>query len=430
MKIAYCLPDENWIDGVRGEDPEDAAHIQQKYISEGLQALGHTITFFAPRDLKDTVFSGPGDDVEVAPRSWTATGWFSLLRRMTWRFQQLLGIPYLNVFSNLCYADGLSRALAGQDLVFERNSLYNAGAARASKKLGLPYVVFFDADQVKELEYLGTPLSGWLLRRAHGLLRENLKAACRIICVSGPSGEHLREDWGIPNERIVIIPNAVDTRRFRPDPQVKISSTFLPGAENDPLIIFVGNFYKWHDIRTLLEAFSIVLKSHPTAHLALVGDGAERGRMISCSRDLGIDQNVLFTGRVPHAEIPGLINAADIAVVPVPAMKQDLWLSPMKLYEYMSSGKPVIATSTGQIREVIRDGENGFLVPAADASELAAAVDRLISDPALRLRLGNQARQDAISRHSWEMYIQQLEQVFGEIHRPRQASPTCISAPF
>ena len=92
-------------------------------------------------------------------------------------------------------------------------------------------------------------------------------------------------------------------------------------------------------------------------------------------------------------------------------MKQEMWLSPMKLFEYMASGKAVVASAMGQIVNVITDGENGLLVPAGDGQALAGAIHRLIADTDLRGRLGRQAREDAVNHHSWEQYLSHLEQI-------------------
>jgi glycosyltransferase involved in cell wall biosynthesis len=141
--------------------------------------------------------------------------------------------------------------------------------------------------------------------------------------------------------------------------------------------------------------------------------------MIQHASDLKIADAVIFTGYVTHAEVSSYVNAADIAVVPVPAMKQDMWLSPMKLFEYMASGKAVIASAMGQIVNVVNDGENGLLVPAGDKDALANSINKLIANPELRDTLGKQAREDALKNHSWEQYIPRLENVLNDVARGR-----------
>ncbi len=411
MKIAHCLPDQHWVEEMRGENPKDAAHIQQKYIAEGLRGRGRSVTWVAPQGLGDVCVSD-ANAAYLAPRTWSASSWFDLLGKAVWKIQQSLRIPYLNYFSNLRRYDACLRVLPGHDVVFERNALYNSGAAMACEKLRLPYVMFFDADQIAELDFMGKPLKGLLRWRAKRLLRYNLRVARRIICVSEIAKDHLMKTWNAPADKLVVLPNAVDVERFKPDPELGAQTRASLSLTTHPLLVFVGSFYQWHDVVALLKAFALVSKTHSEARLLLVGDGAERERMMRISVDLGLEGAAQFTGFVTHAEVVRYVNAADIAVVPVPSMKQEMWLSPMKLFEYMASGKATVASAMGQIKDVIRDGENGLLVPAGDEAALAGALERLIVDVALRVRLGRQAREDAVKDHSWEGYLSRLEDVF------------------
>ena len=127
---------------------------------------------------------------------------------------------------------------------------------------------------------------------------------------------------------------------------------------------------------------------------------------------LGIEPAVHFTGLVAHAAVPDLLAAADIAVVPYPSMPTELWLSPLKLFEYMAAGKAIVASAVGQLTDVIHEGHNGLLVAPGASQAMATALQRLLADPALCRRLGEQARLDAIRNHSWAHYLTCLESVF------------------
>lgn len=411
IKIAHCLPDQGWIEAMYGEEPKDAAIIQQKYIADGLCERGYSVTWFSPQGLDDVCVSD-SYGTRFAPRTWTANRWFELLGKVVWKIQQQFRVPYLNYFSNLRRYDAFVQILIGYDVVFERNSLYNSGIAMACKRLNLPYVMFFDADQIAELDFMGKPLTGLLRWRASNLLQYNLDVACRIICVSEQTKKHLMKTWHAPSDKIVVLPNAVDLERFKPDPNLAAQTRASLHLTDQPLLVFVGSFYRWHDIATLLKAFAIELKKHPDARLLMVGDGMDREAMMKLSDSLGMDGAVRFTGAVTHAEVSRYVNAADIAVVPIPTMKQEMWLSPMKLFEYMASGKAVIASAMGQVKDVLKDGENGMLVPAGDEAALADAVDLLIENAVLRIKLGKQARETAVQNHSWESYLLRLENVF------------------
>ncbi len=430
MKIAYCLPDENWINELRSAAPNDAAHIQQKYICEGLNSRRHSITTMAPRDLENVVYENGRAQVGIAKRSWTAASWFIILSKVFWKAQQIFGIPYLNVFSNLRHEDAYLQILPGHDVVFERNSIYSAAAGRAAARLGIPYILFWDADQVAELEYLGKPLTGGLLRRARMLTLENLHSAYAIICVSEISRDRLASYWQVPMKKIHVIPNGVDLSHFRPDPARRAEMRASLHWSDNPLVIFVGSFYPWHDVCTLLDAFAMVLNSHPAARLLLVGNGSEYSKMSAHAHDLGVDGKVLFTGSIPHEEVAGLIDAADIAVVPVPVMQRPMWLSPMKLFEYMASGKAIVASDLGQIAGVITEGKNGLLVPPGEAGALANSIGRLIADPSLRARLGEGAREDAAHNHSWATVIGKIEDILINSARPNPSLQEKKRTPF
>lgn len=411
LRIALCVPDLLPLRQVVRGQPADATYIVQAYIAAGLRARGHRLTFVAPLNLTETVCTGDLERPTVALRTWSRSRCFDLASRNAWRIQRGLGVPYLNVFSNYRRLDACRQCLPGHDLVYERNGLYNVAAAKACERLGLPYVVFFEADQIAEHGFMGRPLTGLLRWRARALLRYNLGAAACVICVSEAGKRHLMTNWNVPAEKIVVFPNAVDVERFRPDPEGRAQVRAALGLNANPMIMFVGNFFPWHDVATLLEAFGRVLAGYPHARLVLVGEGAERQAMMRRAAERGLGRAVQFTGVVPHADVPRYVAAADIAVVPYPRMHHELWLSPLKLFEYMASGVAVVASRLGQLTDVLQDGRNGLLVPPGDARAMAAAVARLLDDATLRARLGRQAREDAVRKHSWEQYVARLERV-------------------
>ena len=415
FRIAYCLPEHKCLHQVMGGEFTDPATITPGYVAAGLEARGHSLTFVAPSGLEETVCASDPRHLSVVPRTWSRSRWFDTASKVLWRVQRLLGIPYLNVFSNCRRLDACLRCLPGHDLVHERNALYNAGVAMACRQVRLPYVIFFDADQIAEYDFMGKPITGLLRWRAKRLLRYNLDVANCIICVSEAARRRLIATWNVPKEKIVVFRNAVDVQRFRPDLGARNEVRTSLGIDENPLIIFVGNFFAWHDVTALLEALPTVLGSYPHARLVLVGDGEERQKMMQYAAELGIGHAVQFTGLVAQTEVPRLLSAADVAVAPVPPMKHDLWLSPLKLFEYMASGKAVVASKVGQLAEVIQDGHNGLLVPPGDPAALAAALKKLIDDSVLRARLGQQAREDAVQKHSWEHYLLRLERVYAAV---------------
>jgi glycosyltransferase involved in cell wall biosynthesis len=413
MKIAFCVPEMKWLEQIMDGNPNDATSILLRYISSGLTVRGHQLSYFAPHDFQDIICSKDLRSVSVVPRSWSKTPLFQFSKKFSWSVQKILRIPYLNYYSNFAYLNAYLNCLKGHDVVYERVNLWSSAVASACNGLNLPYVLFFEADQIFELDYTGRKLVGLQRKRAAEILRYNLKSAQAIICVSEQAKTDLVKRWNVPQEKVVVFNNGVDVELFRSRPEEKLRIRAELGiADNAPLFLFLGSFYAWHDVSTLLEAFCQIHASVPQARLVLIGDGAHRQAMQDKAQELGIFQAVTFTGFVPHEEVPCFISAADVAVVPYPPMKQDLWLSPLKLFEFMASGVAIVASDMGQVSNVIENDVNGLLVPAGDSRELAVSMKRLVTDEALRLRLSKKAREDAEVKYSWSLYFQRMENLF------------------
>jgi glycosyltransferase involved in cell wall biosynthesis len=412
LHVALGFPEwQPFEQAMRGQ-AADATYVIQKVLARGLTRRGHFLLFVARNNLDDFVFTKDAGECQIGQRSWSAMPLFEWTSKLVWHVQRRLHIPYLNIFSNFRFFDAAVQNLEKIDIIYERNGLFNAGLAMAAKSLHLPYVIFFEADQIMELDLLEKPLTGLLRWRAEQLLRYNLRTAHCIVCVSEVGRRHLIDRWNVPADKTIVFPNAVDADQFKPDQMARMQIRESLNLGQSPAIIFVGNFYQWHDVDTLLKAFAEVLKIHPEARLILVGDGENRERMIETARTLNLTSAVHFTGIVPHSEVPRYMAAADIAVVPYPSMQQEIWLSPLKLFEYMSSEIAIVASAVDPVTNVLRDGVDGLLVPPGDVNRMACALIKLIKNPDLRSSLGKQARQEAIQNYSWENYLSRLECIF------------------
>lgn len=410
MRIAFSLPI------FKPADTSDSSFLHQMMLMEGLKRRGNTLSMIAPASLSDVVFTRNLSEPDLVRRTWSEAGWFKLASKAAWRLQRGLGVPYLNFFSNACLYDAALRCLPGQDLVHERNGLYKMGVAMACRRLRIPYLLFFDADDILEHDLFGKPLQGALRWRARQAIRYNLSAASRVICVSEAAKRHLIAAWQVPEDKIAVFVNGVNIERFRPDLEGRAAVRLKLGMDEDPLVIFVGSFFPYQDVHILLDAFARVRDQIPRARLLLVGEGEQYEQEMAYARELGLAESVHFTGFLPQADIPPLINAADVAVAPYTRLKDEQFLgSSLKIFEYMACGAAVIASDMGQIREVICNEGNGLLVPAGDCEGLASAMLRLLGDRQLCLQLGKQARRDAVQNYSWERYIRRLEEVYAAV---------------
>ena len=293
--------------------------------------------------------------------------------------------------------------------------MFSVGAALACKKRKIPYVLTVDADLLLEKAVSGTPLKGVHATAAAWSAKLTYKLADRIICVSSPAKEHLINEWAVDSEKIYVLPNGVDVSRFA---QLKKETQVTRkefGLDGKPVVMFVGGFQHWHGIDLLVRSFEYVLEKIPEAQLLLVGDGPVRLNIEHEIKQKQLENSVSLTGMIPHGLIPEMLSIADVVVIPYPQLPKELWFSPLKLYEYMAAGKAIVASNSGQIADVIHHGQNGLLIEPGDVVAQADAITSLLLDRNERDRLGQNARQQAIIKHSWKQYTHCLQEVYQSV---------------
>ncbi len=392
--------------------------ILAKHVIKGLGDRGHQLEILqldiGHRRVVHIPDAQQFQQKSYVPLSLTRNAAFMFVESGIRRFQRIFRMPYFAFFDSFRFYEACCQVLPYVDLCHEHSGLFSLGAALACRRLRIPYILMVDADPLLELSVVGSPLRGIHALVARWETRFIHQTADRIVCVSQPTKDHLMHVWQVPSEKIAVIPNGVDTDLFSPveNPQTVRDEYGLP---NVPSVVFTGSFQLWHGLDILTESFAYVLHTFPNAQLLLIGDGPARLIVERKCKALGIQHAVIFMGIRPHEEIPRLLGAADVAVVPYPRLPQELWFSPLKLYEYMAAGKAIIASRAGQIAEVIRDGDTGLLVPPGDAKALAFAIIELLKNPNERSRLGRRARQQAVDLHSWAQSIKRLEDVYQSV---------------
>jgi PEP-CTERM/exosortase A-associated glycosyltransferase len=179
---------------------------------------------------------------------------------------------------------------------------------------------------------------------------------------------------GVPAEKVTVIPNAVDVAMFRfaakPDEALKQQL----GLTGMTVLGFIGSFYAYEGLDLLIEALLRVLAARPDVRVLLVGGGPQEGPLRALAEQRGLRTRVLFTGRVPHAEVQRYYSIVDVLVYPRRSMRLTELVTPLKPLEAMAQGQLLVASDVGGHRELIRDGVNGFLCAPGSADALAEKV--------------------------------------------------------
>ena len=376
MTIVYAALDQR-VPGTLG----GSVHVQA--VAEGLAALGHQVHVLV--DQGGTWPSGPAHN----PVHWHV---------MTPPFGQAV----LRWTRAGAVAD-LARRV-GANVIMERYYNFGGEGVRAARRLGIPSVVEVNAPII---DYPGSTKS----RVDRALLFEPMRrwrdALCRGTDLFVTPSRGILPSWIDPS-KVLEAEWGADVDHFTPAATGPLPFTRDP---NRVLCVFAGAFRSWHGVVQLSASLArLHAQGEHRLGAVFIGDGPERAHAEYAARDV---PGVTFTGAVPHTDLPQCLAAADIGVAPFdPGKHKPLTLgfywSPLKIFEYMSSGLPVVAPRLPRIAHLVGDNEQGVLYDPADPRTLDAALVQL-TDDALRARLGRSARERAVAQYSWRAHCEHID---------------------
>ncbi len=362
----------------------DAQGVHIIEIVKAFRALGHSV------DVVSLVRTEDSPRRETAEQKAHMPAWQRLVRRIPLAYEAVQ-MAYNGVG---LWILGRRLRRGGVDFLYERYSLFNFTGVLAAKLWRIPLVLEVNSPLALEL---AEERAIRARRLAERMERAICNAATKVIVVTQPLKRILVSN-GVEGSKIVVMPNGVDPRRFQPDEDSGGLRRQL-GLEGRAVIGFVGWFRKWHGLDLLLEAFREGRLAETGARLLLIGDGPAMVELQEFVGRHGMEGTVVFTGPLPHRDIPRHLSAIDIAVQPA----ANSYCCPMKILEYMALGKAIVAPRQENIVEILRDGEEAALFTPGDQASLAQALRLLVSNAQEREKLGNQARAAIQSRgYLWE----------------------------
>ena len=286
-------------------------------------------------------------------------------------------------------------------MVYQRHGRFTVAGALLSRWINVPLVLEYNASELWMADYWDPTRFRTWLRLCEEI---SLRCASLIVVVSNPIRQELLQR-GIPRQRILVNPNAVDPDHFHPGcggEQVRQRI----GLDADEIVVgFVGSFSHWHGIPILQQAIRELFRVAPQERIRflLIGTGPLQGEMRTFLHDLEQSNRVIFTSMVSHHQVAAYLDASDILVsphVPLPDGRP-FFGSPTKLFEYMAMGKAIVASRLDQLAEVLKHNDTALLVNPGDVKQLMDAILLLSQDKRLRNKLGTRAREVAIAQHTW-----------------------------
>lgn len=382
MKIAYF----NYLYDLYGASI--GSTIKGIKLMEALRACGHEVKIYWRKDQPSN-----NGDAAIHVQSRTRQALKRYLDRLLHEPNQLL--------SNLRYQREEERLIAADkpDLLISRLDVYLFSAVRLAQRLRLPLVLEVDSPEAYEFRKFSTRY--WRLPRVlESIEAYNIQNADACVTVSNKLADYFQTQ-GVSQERMHVISNGADLTKFNPNlPSAEVRAKY--GLQNAIVIGFIGSFHYWHGVENLIALIKTATANNAAVKFLMVGDGgALKPQLQKFVAENNLAQRVILTGHVAHDEVGKHVAAMDIVLAPYPPL-EFFYYSPVKIYEYMACGKPVLSSRLGQIEEIITDGANGFLAQPGDNADYNRKLARLIADVNLRQRVGAEAYQTIVRQHTWE----------------------------
>jgi len=288
--------------------------------------------------------------------------------------------------------------------------LWGEAALRVARRRQLPFVYEIRGFWEDAAVDLGKTREGSLRYR---LSRAWETRVARRADVLATIAEHLKGDLvgrKIPADRIVLVPNGVDTQTFRPAPpdQRLLDSLDLNGRVR---IGYIGTLYPWEGVEDLVRAVPHVVRRAPQARFLIIGAGQQADAIRELIARLGVGDHVHFIGKVRHEDIVSYYSILDLLVYPRRSTRNTELVTPLKPLEAMAMEKAVLGSDVGGVRELLAEG-TGLLHGAGDPVDLAEKCLALIVDGKQRIALGKRARAHVEATRNWNIVGQRYSEIY------------------
>jgi glycosyltransferase involved in cell wall biosynthesis len=301
--------------------------------------------------------------------------------------------------------------------VYEAHAVSGYGIPKSLEKLGIkkPFIHTIHgvlADEYEQAKKNGYPsvrdrVANFFMKRLSKLEEETAKKASIVVTISNYSLEKIQKYYSIEPSKVRIVPNGVDTEKFKPKDTKAVRKQF--GLGNEMCVLFVGSLIPRKGLPFLVEAAKKVVKNKDDTKFLIVGDGPLRNQLSDLIKSANLSGNFKFFGNLKDDLLPAVYNCADVFVLPSIQEGQGI-----VLLEAQASGKPVVAFDIGGVNETVQNKETGLLVNRGNIDELAEALLKLLTDKVMREKMGLNGNRFVSENYTWDICAQKMLTVYSE----------------
>jgi len=281
-----------------------------------------------------------------------------------------------------------------------------------ARLLRVPLVLEVNGDSHDHYRTLGA--SRWRLGFVDAVDGFLARGADLIVPITDGLARMLEVRYGVPADRMRVIGSGSDPELFRPLDALTCRQK-LGLDVHASFVGFVGSFFRYQGIDTLIDAAPRILRAHPRARFLLVGDGVTRAEWAGRVETAGLGDAFVFTGQVPYADVATYIGAMSVCVAPFLANRGET--SPLKIFDYLACGRPVVASRIPAVEPIVAACGAVVAVPPDDPDALADAIVGLLADPGQSAQLGARGRDFIVKRHSWRQAAVEMAQTLESVRR-------------
>lgn len=289
------------------------------------------------------------------------------------------------------------------DLIYERGYYLMPSAAAIAKKMGIKHILEINAPYIEErIELQGKTL---LKNKALAAEKEQIENTNLLVVVSSPLKKYFTKKYSLNPAKVLVTPNAINTDDIKISPDIIEKTKNELSLNGKTIIGFVGSIFPYHGVDLLIDAAEQLKKEGllNKAVFLIIGDGETLPDLKSLTQQKNLENEIIFTGKIPHEDIYNYIQLFDIAIM----AKTNWYCSPIKLFEYAALKKPIISADTEAVRDVITPGTDGLLVQP-NVSEITDAIKKYISNSQLRSQHGSSFFNKIKSQHTWQLTAKKI----------------------